>query len=157
MKLNLWGLSGMGRGSDCSALGGCSNPDLPCSSLLHCPEKQLLFSLPMVSGSGRVNTKVPRVWNSVRRNYLGWKGIKVGIKFLYPGRSGAGYLKERDSKDKTEGSEMRVRSLGQWHHRRQSSLLDWLWQWGGTMRCTRPSCSSKDLEWWLPIPTDSSS
>lgn len=151
MKLNLWGLSGMGRGCDCFALGGCSSPDLPCSSIPHHPEKQLLFSLPMLPGSDRVNTKIARVWNSVRRNYLGWTRIKGGVKFLYPGRSKAGYLKERDSNVKTEKSEMRVRSLGQWHHRRQSSLVDFAMRW------TRSSCPRKDLEWWLPLPTDSSS
>lgn len=155
MKLHLWGLSGMERGCDCFALGGCSNPDLPCSSLLHRPEKQLLFSLHMLSGSGRVNTKIMRVWNSVRRNYLGWNRIKVGVKRLYPDRSKAGYLKERDSNAGIEESEMRVRSLGLWHHRRQSSW--WTLAMGMAPWSARPSCPSKDLEWWLPIPTDSSS
>lgn len=32
----------------------------------------------------RVYTKTARVWNSVRGNYLGWTGIKVGVKLLYP-------------------------------------------------------------------------
>ena len=55
----------MERRCGCFALGGRSNLDLLCSSLLHHPEKQLLFSLPTLSSPGRVNIKIARTWNLI--------------------------------------------------------------------------------------------
>lgn len=66
-KWHSWGLPGMERGCGCFALGGHSNLDLLCFNLLHHPENQLLFSIPILSSpcQGRVNTKIARTRNLI--------------------------------------------------------------------------------------------